>query len=565
MTTQYGTSGDDTLTGTAGADTIDGGVGNDTIYGGAGYDQLYGGAGDDELHGQTDGIYDDLYGGTGNDILYAGDDDDMWLYGGDDQDTLYGGSGTDLLSGDAGDDMFYGGYGNDTVYGGGGDDIIQAQWGDDTVFGGTGDDHIYMSNEAGDDTLYGGADYDTVTFVSATDVTITAGSGGTFSYSQLGGDTQGTFTEIEAIQTGGGADSLDLSLSTQAMTVTLNDGADEVFGGSGAETIFGGAGTDSLFGGGGADVIYGGADADTIAGGAGHDSLFGGAGNDTLSGGGGDDVFGVSQAGGDDVITDFDIGDTDGDGAFNDQLDVSDLQNPDGSPVRPGDVTVVDDGTGNAKLIFPEGESVVLQGVAPAAISAPSELHSAGIPCFTPGALIATEHGERAVEDLHVGDRVFTRDHGLQTIRWVGQRLVQADADRAPIVIDPSVVHGMTAPLRVSPQHRMLFQGYRAQLLFGESEVFVSAKHLVDGMAVRQDPGGWVMYIHLMFDCHEVIFANGAPTESFHPGEEGIAGVDPAAREELFAIFPELRADLSTFGQTARRCLRQFETEQLRR
>lgn len=63
----------------------------------------------------------------------------------------------------------------------------------------------------------------------------------------------------------------------------------------------------------------------------------------------------------------------------------------------------------------------------------------------------------------------------------------------------------------------MLFQGYRAELLFGESEVFVAAKHLLDGKLVTRDTGGDVTYIHMMFDQHEVIFAEGAATESFHP------------------------------------------------
>ncbi len=110
----------------------------------------------------------------------------------------------------------------------------------------------------------------------------------------------------------------------------------------------------------------------------------------------------------------------------------------------------------------------------------------------------------------------------------------------------------------------MLFHGYRAELLFGESEVLVTARHLVDGIDVVRQSGGQVTYLHLMFDQHEVIFANGAATESFHPGQEAIAGVDAQARDELFSIFPELRSDPAQFGPTARLCLRQFECDLLR-
>ena len=190
--------------------------------------------------------------------------------------------------------------------------------------------------------------------------------------------------------------------------------------------------------------------------------------------------------------------------------------------------------------------------------------HSAGIPCFTPGTMISTANGEQRIESLRVGDRVFTRDHGLQPIRWIGRRRVVAEGGFAPILIRPKVVQGMTRPLLVSPQHRILFSGLRAALLFGESEVFVAAEHLIDGIDVIQHCGGTVTYIHLMFDCHEVIYSNGAPSESFHPGNDSIGGVAPASREALFQVFPQLRSDVNSFGRTARRCLRKVETEQLR-
>ena len=110
----------------------------------------------------------------------------------------------------------------------------------------------------------------------------------------------------------------------------------------------------------------------------------------------------------------------------------------------------------------------------------------------------------------------------------------------------------------------MLFQGYRAELLFGESEVLVAAKHLIDGMDVTQDEGEKVTYIHMLFDQHEVIYAEGAATESFHPGDIGFSAVGDAAREELFAIFPELRADQNHYGNTARRCLKAHEAKLIR-
>ena len=108
-----------------------------------------------------------------------------------------------------------------------------------------------------------------------------------------------------------------------------------------------------------------------------------------------------------------------------------------------------------------------------------------------------------------------------------------------------------------------MFQGYRAELLFGESEVLVAAKHLVDGIHVTQDAGGTVTYIHMMFDEHEVVYAEGAATESFHPGDVGLTAISDPAREELFTLFPDLRTNANGYGQTARRCLKRHECDLL--
>lgn len=181
--------------------------------------------------------------------------------------------------------------------------------------------------------------------------------------------------------------------------------------------------------------------------------------------------------------------------------------------------------------------------------------------CFTPGTLIATPRGARPVETLGVGDLVMTRDHGMQPIRWIQARSVSGIGQFAPIRLRRGVLAGMDSDLVVSPRHRVLIQGYRAELLFGESEVLVAAENLIDGVAVRRDRRPSVTYIHILFDQHQVIYANGAPTESFHPTDRSLEAVEPQAREELFAIFPELRALPKSYGRTARRCLQAHEAE----
>ena len=86
---------------------------------------------------------------------------------------------------------------------------------------------------------------------------------------------------------------------------------------------------------------------------------------------------------------------------------------------------------------------------------------------------------------------------------------------------------------------------------------------MVDGKLVTQDAGGDVTYIHMMFEEHEVVYAEGAPTESFHQGEVGLSAVSYPAREKLFALFHELRSNIGGYGQTARRYLKRHEAELL--
>lgn len=182
--------------------------------------------------------------------------------------------------------------------------------------------------------------------------------------------------------------------------------------------------------------------------------------------------------------------------------------------------------------------------------------------CFAADTHILTAQGERLVQDLAVGDKVLTRDNGYQAIRWIGKTKVEAKGKFAPIVIREGAL-GNERDLVVSPQHRVLVSDWRAEIMFGEFEVLVPAKHMVnnDGIFVRN--GGEVEYYHILFDRHEVIFSEGIPTESFHPGDYSVKGLADATREELFDLFPELRDAEFDYGPAARISLKRFEAEQL--
>lgn len=116
----------------------------------------------------------------------------------------------------------------------------------------------------------------------------------------------------------------------------------------------------------------------------------------------------------------------------------------------------------------------------------------------------------------------------------------------------------------VSPNHRMLLSSDLAEVMFGAREVLVAAKHLtgLDGIAPAVRMG--VSYVHVMCERHEVLLANGSWTESFQPGRDSLDGIGAAQRNEIFALFPELRgaAGRRAYG-AARRSLKAHEAKLL--
>ena len=181
-------------------------------------------------------------------------------------------------------------------------------------------------------------------------------------------------------------------------------------------------------------------------------------------------------------------------------------------------------------------------------------------PCFVAGTMIDTQAGPVAVEELEPGDLVMTRDHGLQPLRWVGRSLRRAEAADAPIRFAAGAL-GPHQELELSPCHRVLVQDEWAELLFGEEEVLVKARDLVNGSSIRPRTDGTpVTYVHLLFSGHEIICGNGLESESYHPGAETLDSFDAQTRSEVLEL---MDGDLSGYGASARLSLRSFEARTL--
>ncbi len=582
----YGDSGDDYLVGGSGSDTLHSGAGNDTYQGGTGLDYIdfgaetsgvsvdlngggFGGAASgDAFGGGIDGIYgsdfDDtisgfdafalsgdaytniFYGRAGNDTIVGGEggaDDDVIdfsatsgpvtvafsgaetgtvVYGTDtvsfsEVETVRMTSGADTATGSSGAETILGEGGNDSITMNGGADSVAAGQGADTVYGGSGNDSL--AGDSGDDSIFGGTGADVLSGSAGAD-RIEGGSGDDVILGGVGGDT----------------------LLGQA-------GSDTIFGGSGDDSVEGGAGGDSLSGNAGSDTIYGYSGDDTLTGGSGIDSLYGGIGNDSLYSASGDDlIYGNS---GDDTVTltgmnNYTLygGEDPGDTDF-DVLDISAL----GGASQVASITYDTPDREDGTIFFTNGNSAAFEGFEQ-------------IICFARGTRLLTDTGYRRVETLRVGDLLQTRDNGPQPILWIGRRRISATPDTAPVVVTEGT-WGATRPVKVSPQHRLLFSGWAAEVLFGEPEVLIPAKHLVDGRSIRNKTGGEVVYFHVCLERHEILCADGVAAESFLPGDIGTAALPADQLEALHAALPILR-DKPDAMRPARPLLKGYEAQALR-
>lgn len=191
--------------------------------------------------------------------------------------------------------------------------------------------------------------------------------------------------------------------------------------------------------------------------------------------------------------------------------------------------------------------------------------------CFLRGTLIATPKGEVPVETLKAGDEVLTASGATATVRFAAARELTLmdlllNPDMRPVCIPQGAMgEGLPrADLWVSPQHRVLVRGWEPEMLFGQDEVLVAAKHLKFAPTLRRPARPeTVEYFHLMLDRHDIVLSNGIETESLFPGDTAIASLTEDARAEMARVFPEYAGDWTLYGPTARRTLSAREAEAL--
>lgn len=196
----------------------------------------------------------------------------------------------------------------------------------------------------------------------------------------------------------------------------------------------------------------------------------------------------------------------------------------------------------------------------PGGYGTPAVDASAIVPvCFCKGTQIETAHGLKPVEALRPGEQVRRADGSLAELRRVfhthlGAGALRQNAKLRPVrIMAGALGHGLPRrDLLVSRQHRMLVTSKIAERMFGHRDVLVPAIKLTALPGIFEDtPVQSVDYYHLLFDAHEVIYAEGAPTESLYTGPEALKAVGPEARHEILSLFPQL-ADVEASPKPAR-------------
>ncbi|WP_439103942.1 Hint domain-containing protein [Celeribacter marinus] len=540
---------------------VDTGAGDDSILGGAGDDTLTAGEGADTIDG-----------GAGDDVIVLGDDGDS------DVIVLADGDGSDTITGldapvDNGDGTFTP---VDTL------DVSGLTDADgnpvntadvvvtDTNGDGTGDPILTFPN--GESVTLVGVDPTPFLDPSTQDDALVALGIPTAPDGIVEGTSGDDLIDIDYTGDPGG-DMVDANDATNGVGVPgSND--DSIDAGDGNDTVLAGDGDDTILGGGGDDSIFGGQGNDVLDGGAGQDVLTGGPGNDTF----------VTSAG-HDTITDFgdDLGDPDdGDDGNNDFIDLSDFYNQASydEAVAQGDIDPAvisnplewlradlgDDGVLNDTAAgWSATDTLTLQNGGSTVDASNLTLETTNVICFASGTLIKTINGEIPVEELSVGTRVLTMDASFEPMRWIGSRhLTQSELAEnphlRPIRISAGSL-GVNMPehdLVVSPQHRILINSIVAERMFGEREVLVAAKQLLDHPGVEVDETATeVTYWHFLFENHQIVFSNGMPAESLFTGPEALRSISPAAREEISELFPHIvEVDSEVLPRSARRIVK---------
>jgi len=171
---------------------------------------------------------------------------------------------------------------------------------------------------------------------------------------------------------------------------------------------------------------------------------------------------------------------------------------------------------------------------------------------FAQGALIQTDQGYVAIEDLHPGMMIATADGGLQQLKWLGSMTIfpqnlELGVPTACLfrITDGCFGHDINTPdLVMGPAARVL----PGVMAVNSTSPLVALDSLADGGSVIAiNPVSPIRVFHLALSGHHLVRANGVLAESYHPGENPFLNIPPELYPHFLALFPHVNS-IDEFG-----------------
>tara|TARA_R110002049_G_scaffold29972_1_gene101852 strand:+ start:21144 stop:22154 length:1011 start_codon:yes stop_codon:yes gene_type:complete len=184
--------------------------------------------------------------------------------------------------------------------------------------------------------------------------------------------------------------------------------------------------------------------------------------------------------------------------------------------------------------------------------------------CFAKGTEIETSEGAQTIETLCVGNLIRTVDAGFVPLKWLGRTELSAPELRRWEDLRPVRVRlgafGRGRPEKdvvLSPNHRVLVSGKMAELYFGEAEVLVPVKALIDGVMVLEEKECCgITYFHLLLEGHHIVETSGLLSESLFLGVQSMQVVSQHANRDLRSTLTEFELQQFAAAKAARPFIR---------
>ncbi|MCP5073100.1 MAG: hypothetical protein GY947_07375 [Rhodobacteraceae bacterium] len=163
-----------------------------------------------------------------------------------------------------------------------------------------------------------------------------------------------------------------------------------------------------------------------------------------------------------------------------------------------------------------------------------------------------TSRGDIPVQHLTSGDRVLTRDSGMQLVRWVGKTVQNVKPGLGPVFFSKGTINN-SRDLSICPNQCVVLKGAEPMAAFGDPEVLVPAyKFINEHKVIRSAPPN-VTYYRILTNRHELVYAEAAAIESFRPSRENVALLGQQQQSEIQLVFPDILEPGFDYGPPARR------------